>query len=149
MRRSSTSRRRVVGLALGLSVAAGLGLGLTNLFSASGATASPVPRAASATPPSRGLQVQDLPTADTAPVPAAGPAPTAGPASAPLTFEEATAVATQFAPGRVVEVDQDSEPTGLEYEVTVAHDNGTATKVEVDAASGRVVGSEVDDWDGN
>jgi hypothetical protein len=61
----------------------------------------------------------------------------------------ASAIALAFAPGRVVEVDQDQDfLTGLRYDVTILHDNGTSTDVEVDAESGRIVSTDFDnDWD--
>ncbi len=66
-----------------------------------------------------------------------------------LTIEEAQAIAVQFAPGRVVGIDQDRDfLSGMRYEITVLHDNGTSTDVEVDADSGQVVGTDFDnDWD--
>jgi uncharacterized membrane protein YkoI len=66
------------------------------------------------------------------------PTTTAAPApvSSPLTLDEATAVAAQVAPGRVVEWDEDHEPTGLRYDVPLLHDDGSTTEVEVDAVTG-------------
>jgi uncharacterized membrane protein YkoI len=62
-----------------------------------------------------------------------------------MTIEEASAIALAFAPGRVVEVDQDQDLlTGLRYDVTIQHDNGTSTEVEVDAQSGQIVSTDVD-----
>jgi uncharacterized membrane protein YkoI len=55
-----------------------------------------------------------------------------------LTLEEATAVAAQVAPGRVVEWDEDHEPTGLRYDVKLLHDDGSTTDVEVDTVTGQV-----------
>jgi uncharacterized membrane protein YkoI len=133
MLRPSTSPRRVLGLALALSIGAGIGLGALSPWSASGATTPQDPRA------------ETTAIASTRPdVPA-----TAAPASPWLTLDEAQAVAAQVAPGRVVEADEDSEPTGLRYDVTVLHDDGTATEIEVDAATGRVVSTKLDDdWNG-
>jgi hypothetical protein len=122
MLRPSTSARRVLGLALAVSVGTGIGLGAPRLWSASGADTPQAPRAA----------------------------PAEAPASSRLTRDEATAVAAQVAPGRVVEVDEDNEPTGLRYDVTLLHEDGTATQVEVDAATGRIVSTKLDnDWDGS
>jgi hypothetical protein len=43
------------------------------------------------------------------------------------------------------ETTEPTEPTGLTYDVTVQHQDGTTTKVVVDAATGRVVSTKVDD----
>jgi uncharacterized membrane protein YkoI len=83
--------------------------------------------------------VQDVPAATAAPAPA----------SPPLTADQAASVATQASGGRVVELKEDNEPTGLRYDVTLLHEDGTATKIEVDAATGRIVSTELqDDSDG-
>ena len=41
-----------------------------------------------------------------------------------------------------------AEPSGLSYDVTVQHQDGTTTEVVVDGATGRVVSTKVD-GDGN
>ena len=70
------------------------------------------------------------------------------PASIPLTLEDAKAVAAQAAPGRVVEWDEDHEPTGLRYDVKLLHDDGSTTDVEVDTVTGQVTSIDHDnDWD--
>jgi uncharacterized membrane protein YkoI len=73
------------------------------------------------------------------------------PASSALTLDGAKAVALRAAPGRVVEAKQDDEPTGLVYDLTVLHQDGTTTDVEVDATTGHVVSlkSDTDQWDGS
>jgi uncharacterized membrane protein YkoI len=107
MLRPSVPTRRVIGIAVAVTVGAGIGFGAYSLGSAAGA-----------------------PTAEY------------------LTLDEATAIAVEFTPGRVVEIDEDHEPTGLQYDVTVLHDNGTTTKVEVDALTGQIVSTSFDDdWD--
>jgi uncharacterized membrane protein YkoI len=132
MLRPSTSARRVLGLALVVSVGTGIGLGAYSLGSASGAAPPLAPRAGT--------------TATTATT--AAPAPAEASASSPLTLDEATAVAAQVAPGRVVEWDEDHEPTGLRYDVTLLHDDGSATEVEVDTVTGQVTSVNHDnDWD--
>jgi uncharacterized membrane protein YkoI len=132
MLRPSTSARRVLGLALVVSVGTGIGLGAYSLGSASGAAPPLAPRAGA--------------TATTATT--AAPAPAEASASSPLTLDEATAVAAQVAPGRVVEWDEDHEPTGLRYDVTLLHDDGSATEVEVDTVTGQVTSVNHDnDWD--
>jgi hypothetical protein len=125
MFRPSASRKRVLGLVLALSAGTGIGLGASELLSAPGAPTPPDLRAVS--------------TASGPPLPPPGPEG--------LTLDEAMEVAARVAPGKVVEVDEDSEPTGLRYDVTLLHENGTATDVEVDAATGRVVSTQHhDDW---
>jgi hypothetical protein len=132
MLRASASRR-VVGTGVAVVAAAGIGLGAYSLGSASGASTpqgSPVALEAPATPP---------PTGATA-------APTT---TAPLTLDQAKAVALRAVPvpGRVVEWDTDQEPTGLRYDVTLLHADGSTTDVEVDAATGRVTGIDQHDRD--
>jgi hypothetical protein len=57
-------------------------------------------------------------------------------------------LAAQVSPGDVVDVA--SRPTGLRYEVTLRHQDGTYTVVEVDAPTGRVVRAELaDHWNGS
>jgi uncharacterized membrane protein YkoI len=62
-----------------------------------------------------------------------------------LTLDEATAVAVEAAPGRVIEWDEDPEPTGLRYDLTLLHDDGTTTDVEVDTVTGQVTSIDHDD----
>jgi uncharacterized membrane protein YkoI len=127
MLRPSVPTRRVVGVAVAVTVGAGIGFGAYSLGSAAGANSSYLPGVSTA----------------------AGTGSDPGASTAEyLTLDEATAIAVEFAPGRVVEVDEDHEPTGLQYDVTVLHDNGTATKVEVDALTGQIVSTSFDDdWD--
>jgi uncharacterized membrane protein YkoI len=87
------------------------------------------------------------------------------PAPAPLTVDGATAIAVSASPGRVIDVDAENgaddpteatdqseptdpteppEPSGPWFDVTVLHDDGTATKVAVDATTGRVVSTETE-----
>ena len=137
MLRSSASPRRVLGIALAVAVGTGIGLGAYSLGSASGADLPQVPRLGVAS------------TAATTPTTAApAPAPAGAPTSAPLTLDEATAVAAQVAPGRVVEWDEDHEPTGLRYDITLLHDDGSTTDVEVDTITGQVTSINHDNnWD--
>ena len=58
--------------------------------------------------------------------------------------DQATAVATQLAPGRVIKWDEDHEPTGLRYDITLLHDNGSTTDVEVDTVTGQVTSVDHD-----
>jgi Peptidase propeptide and YPEB domain len=130
MLRPSAPSRRVIGIAAGVTVAAGVGFAAFTLGSAAGANDSHLPRIASVTTPGD-------PAGPEAPGAPATTTPTEAPAS-PLTLEEAQAVALQVAPGRVVEWDEDQEATGLRYDVTVLHDDGTTTDVEVDTVTGQV-----------
>ena len=125
MLRPSASQRRVLGLALAVSVGTGIGLGAPSLLSASDTPQVSRSQAAATT----------ATTATTATVEAA---PAKAPASTPLTLEQAKAVAAQVAPGRVIEWDQDNEPTGLRFDVKLLHDDGSTTEVEVDTITGQV-----------
>jgi hypothetical protein len=138
MNRLSASSRRVLGVALALSVGTGIGLGAYSLGSAAGTDVPYLPRAGSAT-------TTDSPT----PATTTGSRPSAAAsaeasAASPLTLEEATAVAVEAAPGRVLEWDEDHEPTGLRYDVTLLHDDGSTTDVEVDTVTGRVTSIDHD-----
>jgi hypothetical protein len=134
MFRPSASARRVIGLALGVTVASGIGFGAYTLGSSGGANSSYLPRVATAIPTGQ---------ADEPGAPATTP-PSEAAASSPLTLEEATAVATQVVPGRVLQWDEDMEPTGLRYDVTLLHDDGSTTDVEVDTVTGRVTSIDHD-----
>jgi len=141
LRASAFASRRVVGTGVALVAAAGIGLGAYSLGSASGASTpqgSPVALEVPATPPPTGAKA-----APTTPSPAA---PTT---ASPLTLDQAEAVAARAVPvpGRVVEWDTDQEPTGLRYDVTLLHADGSSTDVEVDAATGRVTGIDHHDRD--
>jgi len=144
LRASAFASRRVVGTGVAVVAAAGIGLGAYSLGSASGASGasapqdSPVALEVPATPPSTGAKA--------APV---TPSPAAPTTPAPLTLDQAKAVAARAVPvpGRVVEWDTDQEPTGLRYDVTLLHADGSSTDVEVDAATGRVTGIDHHDRD--
>jgi hypothetical protein len=146
MLRLSASPRRVIGFAAAAAVGTGIGLGAYSLGAASGTDIPQFPRVGAATNTA-------LPTpadGSAVPTPAEGSAsaPAEGSASAPLTLEQATAVAVQVAPGRVVEWDEDHEPTGLRYDVKLLHDDGSTTDVEVDTITGQVTSINHDsDWD--
>jgi hypothetical protein len=138
MLRPSASARRVLGVAVAVSIGAGIGFGAYTLGSSAGANSAPFPRAATATTTS-------------GPATTSGPETTSAPetpVSIPLTLEDAKAVAAQAAPGVVVEWDEDHEPTGLRYDVTLLHDDGSTTDVEVDTVTGQVTSINHDnDWD--
>jgi len=157
MLRSSALPKRALGLALALSVGTGIGLGAYSLGSTFGSDTPQFPRLGSATTsasaparsgPSDAPASSATPDAPAAPSPAEAAAPAEVSASAPLTLEEAQAVALQAAPGRVVEWDEDHEPTGLRYDVKLLHDDGSTTEVEVDTVTGQVTSFNHDnDWD--
>jgi uncharacterized membrane protein YkoI len=161
MLRPSASPRRVLGFALVVSVGAGIGLGTPSLLSASDTpqvpraqaaattttTATTAPTATTATTAPTATTATTAPTATTAttaPTATTVPAPAEAPAPSPLTLEEAKAVAAQVAPGRVIEWDQDNEPTGLRFDVKLLHDDGSTTEVEVDALTRQVTSIDHD-----
>ena len=128
MQRLSASRRTVLTLAAAAAVAGGIGYGAYTLGSAAGTDTVTFARAGSTT----ATATAALPPAEAS-------------ESAPLTLDEATALAVEAAPGRVVEWDEDLEPTGLRYDVTVLHTDGTTTDVEVDTVTGLVTSIDHDD----
>jgi len=126
MSRLSASRRPALSFVLAASVGTGIGLAAPVLWSAAGADAVQAPR---------------IVTASAAPTPATS-------ASSWLTVDQAKTAAARVAPGDVVDVD--SRPTGLRYDVTLRHQDGTYTVVEVDAPTGQVVRTELaDHWNGS
>ena len=135
MLRPTASARRVIALALGVTAAGGIGFGAYSLGSSAGANSSYLPNVVA----SDASRVTGEPGSTTASV----STPEASAAS-PLTLEEATAVATQVAPGRVVQWDEDNEPTGLRYDITLLHDDGSTTDVEVDTVTGQVTSVDHD-----
>jgi hypothetical protein len=138
MLRPSASARRVLGVAVAVSIGAGIGFGAYTLGSSAGANSAPFPRAATA-PTTSGPATTSGPETTSAPE---------TPVSIPLTLEDAKAVAAQAAPGVVVEWDEDHEPTGLRYDVKLLHDDGSTTDVEVDTVTGQITSINHDnDWD--
>jgi uncharacterized membrane protein YkoI len=127
MQRLSASRRTVLTLAAAAAVAGGIGYGAYTLGSAAGTDTVTFASAGSTT----------------ATTTAATPSAEASEAS-PLTLDEATALAVEAAPGTVIEWDEDLEPTGLRYDVTVLHTDGTTTDVEVDTVTGLVTSIDHD-----
>lgn len=134
MQRLSASRRQVLALALAASVAGGIGYGAYTLGSAAGTDTVTFASAGSSSAGSAGA------TTTTASLPSAEATE-----SSPLTLDEATALAVEAAPGTVIEWDEDLEPTGLRYDVTVLHTDGTTTDVEVDTVTGLVTSIDHDD----
>jgi len=134
MLRPSVPGRRVAGVALAAAVGIGIGFGAYTLGNAAGADTTVFPTVAT-TP--AGPDGSDVPTTTPPTTPDEPPA-------SPLSLEEAQAIALEAAPGRVVEWDEDQEPTGLRYDITVLHDNGTSTDVEVDTVTGQVTSIDHD-----
>jgi uncharacterized membrane protein YkoI len=127
---------------VGAVAAVGIGLGAYSLGSASEAA---TPQAPMAAPETTGTPLPTEGTDAPAATPATGSAkPTT---SVALTLEEAKEVAARAAsaPGRVIEWDEDNEPTGLRYDVTLLHEDGSTTDVEVDTVTGRVTSIDHDD----
>ena len=122
--------RRFVGTAAAVVAAAGIGLGAYTLGSAS--------------EPARQTTLLGQQTTGSA-LPTDGENTSAS-ASTPLTLDASLALAAQAAsaPGRVVEWDEDHEPSGLRYDVTLLHDDGTTTDVEVDTVTGQVTSIDHD-----
>lgn len=130
--------RRFVTLAVAAAAAAGAGIGVGSLSACSSGGGQPVGTApAAATAPAPVVPAQ--PTQPTQP---ASPAP-----SSPLTADQASAIAVQASPGTVTEVEQDAESTGPVFDVKVQHADGSETKVQVDATTGRVISTETDGAD--
>jgi pyruvate/2-oxoglutarate dehydrogenase complex dihydrolipoamide acyltransferase (E2) component len=154
MLRPTATTKRVLGLALVLSVGTGIGVGAESLWSAS--RAEPAAAGRPAASEVAGAVVAEPSPPDAEVTPAAEPTPDATPAAVPaatpaaprVSREQAVTIAAKVAPGRVVEVDEDLEESGLRYEVTLLHPRGGATEVEVDATTGRVLDTDFDDdWD--
>ena len=142
---SRPTRKQALALGLALTAGAGVGVGTAGLWSASGSTA-PLAYRADVLPQDRPGTSSSSPSSQSSSSPSSA---SSGPA-APLTLEQATAIATEVAaPGRVVEWDEDREPTGLRYDVTLLHDDGTSTQVEVDTVTGQVTSIDHDNdyWD--
>jgi hypothetical protein len=150
MLRPSIRPRRVLGLTLALSAGTGIGLAAPAVLSSSRASPSPPDRIESGPSQAGTSTVQARPATApegsrlvTTPVPPQPEEP-----ARQVTLEEATAIAARVAPGRVVETDLDTGTTGLEYEITLVHQDGTASEIDVDARTGQVVSSKLhDEWD--
>jgi Peptidase propeptide and YPEB domain len=139
--------RRVVGIAVAITAGTGIGWGAYTIGNAAGADTTVFPRAASSTT----TGTTDSPgTTETSPgTPSTPEAGSTGAPAEPLNLDQAVAVAVDAAPpGRIGTVTEDHEPTGLRYDVTILHDNGTSTDVEVDTVTGQVTDLDHDDdWD--
>ena len=136
MRSLSASRRQALVLTVAVSVGAGVAFTAYSLGSAAGANSSYLPPVVPATTSSAATGPGAPATGSTS-----GDVP-----SSPLTLDQATTVAVEAAaPGRVVTWDEDQEPTGLRYDITLLHDDGSTTDVEVDTVTGQVTSIDHDD----
>ena len=70
-----------------------------------------------------------------------------GVATATLTLEEAIATAKTNFPGRVLETELENEHGQAVYEIEIASTNGVVTEITVDAQTGELLGSEIEDQD--
>ena len=70
-----------------------------------------------------------------------------GVATATLTLEEAIATAKTKFPGRVLETELENEHGQAVYEIEIASTNGVVTEITVDAQTGELLGSEIEDQD--
>ena len=70
-----------------------------------------------------------------------------GVGTATLTLEEAIATAKTNFPGRVLETELENEHGQAVYEIEIASTNGVVTEITVDAQTGELLGSEIEDQD--
>ncbi len=65
-----------------------------------------------------------------------------------VTEEDAAAIALKTNPGTIQEVEYEVEDNGASsYEFDIVSDKGIETKVEVDAASGKIIETAVEEWE--
>ena len=65
-----------------------------------------------------------------------------------VTEEDAAAIALKANPGTIQEVEYEVEDNGASsYEFDIVSDKGIETKVEVDAASGKIIETAVEQWE--
>ena len=67
--------------------------------------------------------------------------------TAKLSMEEAIATAKAKFPGQVLEAELENEEGKSVYEIEIASSNGVVTEITVDAQSGELLGSEIEDQD--
>ena len=65
-----------------------------------------------------------------------------------LSMEEAIATAKAKFPGQVLEAELENEHGQAVYEIEIASTTGVMTEIKIDAQSGEILGSEVEDQDG-
>lgn len=73
--------------------------------------------------------------------------PEEGLLKAKVSMEEAIATAKAKFPGQVLEAELENEHGQVVYEIEIASTTGTVTEITVDAQSGDVLGSEIEDQD--
>ena len=64
-----------------------------------------------------------------------------------VTMEEAIKTATTQFPGKVLEAELESEDGKAIYEVEIVNTSGETREVEIDAQSGKILSSELEDQD--
>ncbi len=65
-----------------------------------------------------------------------------------VTEEDAASIALKAYPGVIQEVEYEIEENGnASYEFDIVNDKGVETKVEVDAASGKIIESAIEQWE--
>ncbi|WP_446810715.1 PepSY domain-containing protein [Methylomonas sp. 2BW1-5-20] len=65
-----------------------------------------------------------------------------------VTEEDAAAIALKANPGKIEEVEYEVEENGgSSYEFDIVNDKGVETKIEVDAASGKIIESATEEWE--
>ncbi len=65
-----------------------------------------------------------------------------------VTEEDAAAIALKSTPGKIQEVEYELEDNGgSSYEFDIINDKGVETKVEVDAATGKIIETAIEDWE--
>jgi len=65
-----------------------------------------------------------------------------------ISEKEAAAIALKAHPGRIVEVEYEIESNGdASYEFDIVNDRGTETKVEVNAANGKIIEVSTEEWE--
>jgi len=73
--------------------------------------------------------------------------PEPGMATATLSLEEAIGKAKAKFPGQVLETELENEEGKAVYEIEIASTTGVVTEIKVDAQSGELLSSEIDDDD--
>ncbi len=64
-----------------------------------------------------------------------------------VTMEEAIKIATTQFPGKVLEAELESEDGKAVYEVEILNTSGETRELEIDAQSGKILSSELEDQD--
>ncbi|MBD9363625.1 PepSY domain-containing protein [Methylomonas fluvii] len=65
-----------------------------------------------------------------------------------VTEEDAAAIALKANPGTIQEVEYEVEENGgSSYEFDIVNDKGNETKIEVDAASGKIIETATEEWE--